>query len=122
ELEYEGELRGAETVARDLVRAAVANVFDGHATDIDTAPIVGWFDRGGSLDLSDTASAADLLAAVDDIDGLDAVLGALGARAHDPEPLRAAVADFVLEGLCALRRISRSEDGRLFGAPAPARP
>src|SRR4030095_2862862 len=31
ELEYEGELKGAEPVARELVRAAVATVFDGPA-------------------------------------------------------------------------------------------
>ena len=30
ELEYEGELKGAESVARELVRAAVANVFTGY--------------------------------------------------------------------------------------------
>ena len=30
ELEYEGELKGADQVARDLVRAAVANVFEGY--------------------------------------------------------------------------------------------
>jgi len=29
ELEYEGELRGAEQIARDLIRAAVGNVFSG---------------------------------------------------------------------------------------------
>ena len=30
EMEYEGELKGAETVARDLIRAAVATVADGY--------------------------------------------------------------------------------------------
>ena len=35
ELEYEGELKGAETVARELVRQAMATVFDGHATQVD---------------------------------------------------------------------------------------
>src|SRR3954471_5782428 len=29
ELEYEGELRGAETVARDLIRSAIGSVFMG---------------------------------------------------------------------------------------------
>src|SRR5207245_6373296 len=29
ELEYEGELRGAEQVARDLIRSAVGNIFTG---------------------------------------------------------------------------------------------
>ena len=30
EMEYEGELKGAETIARELIRAAVANVADGY--------------------------------------------------------------------------------------------
>ena len=36
ELEYEGELRGADTVARDLIRAAVGNVFAGYFDGADT--------------------------------------------------------------------------------------
>jgi hypothetical protein len=56
------------------------------------------------------------------INGLDAVVRALGASGREPEPLRAAAADFVLEGLCALRKISRSDAGQLSGSPTPARP
>ena len=37
ELEYEGELKGPENVARELVRAAVARVFDGYSAQADTA-------------------------------------------------------------------------------------
>ncbi|MCC7009257.1 MAG: sigma 54-interacting transcriptional regulator [Acidobacteria bacterium] len=121
ELEYEGELKGAEQVARDLIRQAVATVFDGSSTTVNTSPVIKWFDRGGTLDLSDVSSASDLLAAVAAIDGLAEVAAALGGRPRDPEPLRAAVADFVLEGLCALKKISRSEDGHLHGTPSPAR-
>ncbi len=51
ELEYEGELKGAEHVARELVRAAVATVFDGRAAQVDTRPVIEWFERGGTLDL-----------------------------------------------------------------------
>ena len=36
ELEYEGELRGAEQVARDLIRSAVGNVFTGMFDGVDT--------------------------------------------------------------------------------------
>jgi magnesium chelatase subunit I len=122
ELEYEGELKGAEQVARELVRKAVATVFDGHATELNTGPIVEWFDQGGSVDLSDTSSAADLLETADAIDGFETALAALGSRPADAEPLRAAVADFVLEGLCALKKISRTDEGRLLGTPAPPRP
>ena len=47
ELEYEGELRGAEQVARDLIRAAVGNVFTGMFDGADTRTVVEWFDLGG---------------------------------------------------------------------------
>jgi magnesium chelatase subunit I len=118
ELEYEGELKGAEEVGRDLVRAAIATVFDGYTAQADTRPIVAWFEQGGELELSDTAPAAALLASVDAVDGLDRVATLVGAHPRDPEPVRAAAADFVLEGLCALKKISRTEDGRLHAPPA----
>jgi magnesium chelatase subunit I len=120
ELEYEGELKGAEHVARDLVRQAVGTVFDGYATQVDTKPIIEWFEQGGSLDLSDTVPAESLLQAVAPVSGLDEVVTAVGVGADGSAPLRAAGADFVLEGLCALKRISRTDGGRLFSEPPVA--
>jgi magnesium chelatase subunit I len=121
ELEYEGELKGPEAVARELVRAAIATVFDGQSTQLDTRPIVTWFERGGTLELSDTTSAHDVLVAVDPIDGLDRAMRALGVEPRAPEPVRAATADFILEGLCALKKISRTDEGRLHVPSQPAR-
>src|SRR5262249_11460193 len=54
ELEYEGELKGAETIARELVRNAVSNVAEGYLTHLDPRRVIEWFDLGGSLQLSDT--------------------------------------------------------------------
>ena len=53
-----------------------------------------------------------------DIDGFDEAL----RRWSDGTALRraaasAAAADFILEGLCALRKISRTEGGQLFASP-----
>ena len=121
ELEYEGELKGAEEVAREIVRTAVATVFDGMAAAVDTRPIVNWFERGGTIDLSDASAAADLLQVLAPIDGLANVAAALGGSARTSEPHLAAVTEFVLEGLCALKKISRTEDGRLH-VPRSARP
>src|SRR6478735_6594229 len=56
ELEYEGELRGAEQVARDLIRASVGTVFTGMFEGVDTRTVVEWFDLGGSLPLEDGTS------------------------------------------------------------------
>ena len=54
ELEYEGELRGADNVARDLIRAAVGNVFDGYFAAADLRQVTEWFDLGGTLQVDDT--------------------------------------------------------------------
>jgi magnesium chelatase subunit I len=117
ELEYEGELKGAEDVARELVRSSIATVFDGYAARADTRPVIAWFEGGGTVDLSDTTGATALLAAVEDIDGLARATGALGVSLTAGEPARASAVDFVLEGLCALRKISRTEEGRLLATP-----
>lgn len=122
ELEYEGELKGAEQVARELVRQAVATVFDARAAELSTRGIIEWFNDGGEVDLSDTTPAAGLLETVADIPGLVGALSVLGAGAEAPEAVRAAAADFLLEGLCALRRVGRNEDGRILGTPTTRRP
>src|SRR5256712_8869027 len=61
ELEYEGELRGAETVARDLIRGAVGTVFTGVFDGVDTRTVVEWFDLGGTLPLGDATSAEEVI-------------------------------------------------------------
>jgi magnesium chelatase subunit I len=55
ELEYEGELKGADKVAADIIRAAVGQVFDTHLGKTNLRQIIEWFDMGGSLQLDDTA-------------------------------------------------------------------
>ena len=117
ELEYEGELKGAEVVARELVRAAVANVCNGYTSRANLKPVIAWFDEGGTIDSSDTTSSNDLLAATARIEGFDELLDRLGAPASTSDAARASLADFALEGLCAMKKISRSEEGRIEGSP-----
>ena len=50
ELEYEGELKGADHVARELIRAAVSTVFDGYFPNVDMRQVIEWFDLGGTLE------------------------------------------------------------------------
>ena len=61
ELEYEGELRGAEQIARDLIRSAVGSIFTGIFDGVDTRTVIEWFDLGGSLPLSDATSAVEVM-------------------------------------------------------------
>ena len=110
ELEYEGELKGADQVALDLIRAAVRRAFDGWFDGIDTTTVVEWFEMGGSLSAGDMTPAADLLQQVAEIQGLDELLARAGSRPDDAPPARAAAVDFVLEGLCAQRKITRTDE------------
>lgn len=122
ELEYEGELRGADTVANDLIRAAVGNVFTGYLDGADLRPVVEWFDLGGSLQVTDTTGADALLEETGVIQGLRELAGRLGADPAAPAPEVASAVDFVLEGLYAQRKISRNDDWRYQATETPRRP
>src|SRR5205085_3872593 len=104
-MEYEGELKGAEMVGRELIRAAVANVADGYLSHLETRQVIEWFDLGGSLQLSDTIGTKDVLSRARDVQGLIELAHAAGIPKEASPPLLASGIDFVLEGLYALKKI-----------------
>src|SRR5439155_4909477 len=101
ELEYEGELKGAEQVARDLIRSAVGAVFTGVFDGVDTRTVVEWFDLGGSLPFSDNTSADEVIAQTRGVQGLRELSERAGLPPGSPAPAGASAIDFVLEGLYA---------------------
>jgi magnesium chelatase subunit I len=109
ELEYEGELRGAVNVARDLIRMAVGEVFKRYCDGRDLQRIVDWFELGGILKLPGDAPTAECLKQFHNIQGLLETADDLTSSAKG-DGLRAAAAEFVLEGLYSQRMIDRSED------------
>jgi magnesium chelatase subunit I len=116
ELEYEGELKGADHVARDLIRAAIARTFDRYYHGNNNMnQVVQWFDLGGEIQLRDSASAQEMLQKLRGIQGLLDKLNALGLNGKEPPEMTVSAAEFVLEGLYAHKRIGRSEE-RLFTA------
>ena len=121
ELEYEGEMRGPEQVAEELIRAAIGAVFQQHFDGANLQQIVQWFELGGSLRLPEDVPAARLLAEFRKIQGLVEATSALGLKPKDDPAQLVAGCEFVLEGLYALRKISRSRE-RGFYADEPARP
>jgi magnesium chelatase subunit I len=110
ELEYEGELKGGDAVARELIRFAVGKIYDKYFENANVTQIVQWFDLGGSLKLDDAADAAAVVKRLSSIQGLMDKVRALGVKPDDPDAVRASAAEFLLEGLYAHRRISRSEE------------
>ena len=110
EMEYEGELKGADNVARELIRAAVANVFTERFEGVDTRRVIEWFDLGGSLQSADTSSAKELLAQARGVQGLVELAEHLKIGSKASEPAIASAVDFALEGLYAQKKISRSDE------------
>ena len=121
ELEYEGELRGADQVARDVIRTAVGRVFEGWSAALDTAAVVEWFDLGGTLDLGDSTAAAELLEQTGQIHGLHELAGQLGFDPGFPAPVLASAVEFIIEGLYAQKKISRNESWRYSAAESRRR-
>src|SRR5690606_33804509 len=119
--EYEGELKGAETVARELIRAAVATVADGYLSHLETRQVVEWFDLGGSLQLGDAMGAGEVLAHAREVQGLVELAHGAGVPRDASPPLLAAGVDFVLEGLYALKKISRSDERGYHASEPPVR-
>ena len=121
ELEYEGELRGADTVARELIRGAIGRVFERHFTGVNVDKTVEWFQNGGELKLSMSAPSREELAQIKKVPGLLDRLDRLDVRDSAVPATLVAAAEFVLEGLWAHRRVSRSEErGYHAEAPRPA--
>ncbi len=110
ELEYEGELRGAENIARELIRGAVGKVFSKHMEGANHQPVVQWFELGGELKVPEDAPASDALAQLKRIQGLMENIERLGVDGRSGPAGMAAAAEFILEGLWAHKRISRNEE------------
>jgi magnesium chelatase subunit I len=115
ELEYEGEIKGADHVSRELIRAAVAKTHDGYFKGTDMQQVVQWFDLGGEIQLADTSSAADALQALRGIQGLMEKTVKVGVGPKDSPEVQVSAAEFILEGLHAHKRIGRNEE-RFFTA------
>src|ERR1700722_14541691 len=97
ELEYEGELRGAEQVARDLIRSAIGSVFTGIFDGVDTRTVIEWFDLGGALPLSDSSSAADVITRTHGVQGLRELTAHAGLAPGAAAAAVASAIDFILE-------------------------
>jgi magnesium chelatase subunit I len=122
ELEYEGELRGADNVAKDIIRGAVGTVFNGYFANADLRQVTEWFDLGGTLQVDDTLSAKELLERTREVQGLRDVAMHAGIDGRAQPPLLAAAIDFVLEGLYAQKKISRSDEFQYQAAEPVRRP
>ncbi|HEX4229931.1 MAG TPA: magnesium chelatase [Bryobacteraceae bacterium] len=110
ELEYEGELKGGDAVARELIRNAVGRVFTSYFDGVNLRQVVQWFELGGTLRLDESVTANELVTQLSKIQDLFEFTSKLGLGANESNAMRASAAEFILEGLYAHKRISRNEE------------
>ncbi len=122
ELEYEGELVGGPTIARELIRAAADETFEARAGGVNVDDLVIWFDEGGALQVADDAKPAIALQGFEVVPGLIDLVHHTGLAPERDAAQAVAACELVLEALVARRRISRSDGGRYTRAvPEPRR-
>jgi magnesium chelatase subunit I len=115
ELEYEGEMKGADYVSRELIRNAIAKTYDQYFAGANMQQVIQWFDLGGEIQIAESAPAAELLQTLRGIQGLMDKLTRVNVGPKDSAEAQVSAAEFILEGLYALKRIGRNEE-RVFTA------
>jgi magnesium chelatase subunit I len=110
ELEYEGELQGGDTIARELIRRAAGKVLEERAGGADLGRIVAWFDQGGALKVPGDERSELCHKGFAVVPGLLDLVDDVGLSTRTDHARAVAACELVLEGLAAQKRISRTEE------------
>src|SRR5216117_1151184 len=110
ELEYEGELQGPETIAKELIRRAAGKTFEARVGGANVDDIVHWVDEGGALKISADERSEACLTGFSVVPGLFTLVDHAGLAAKTDPATMVAACELILEGLVAEKRISRSEE------------
>jgi magnesium chelatase subunit I len=118
ELESVGETTEEKIVER-LVQRATLNVFNRHFQIADLDELVVNFDRGLSIETSDSMSSLEYMTQAGEVGGLTEAVRKLGAQGNPA--LVASAMEFILEGLHLHRKLNKDrvagQRGRFhFGA------
>jgi magnesium chelatase subunit I len=106
ELEYAGGDRSETEIVRDLVRRATKVVFDEHCSLDALSAVIDAFEAGWNVEVSAAMPARDVLAGLEQLDGLREAAQAL-AGGDSPARLAASL-EFLLEGLHLSNRLNKT--------------
>src|SRR5687768_1899667 len=104
ELESVGETSEEKIVDR-LVQRATLNVFNRHFAIADMEELIHNFERGLSIETSDTMSSLEYMTQASEVGGLTEAVRSLGAQGNPA--LVASAMEFVLEGLHLHRKLNK---------------
>lgn len=118
ELEYEGELVGGATIAKELIRRAADATFQERAGGVNVDDAIMWFDEGGALLVDEDAKSQLVYRGFEVVPGLLRIVHDAGLAAEDDPAQAVAACELALEALVARKRISRSDAGE-YGRATP---
>jgi len=119
ELEYEGELKGAENVAREIIRKAAGAVYARRYASANTKDIEEWFESGNVFRVPQEGDAGTALKEIKRVPGLAQFAAEVAEGSSDAQ--RLAAAEFILEGLYGRKKLSRAEETYAAPEKEPAR-
>jgi magnesium chelatase subunit I len=117
ELEYEGEMKGSEVIARALIKEAIGRIFSARLASAPTQETVAWFDAGGAVKVADVTPANEALRFLEKVPGLVEMTALLGVPEKADPCLTVSACEFILEGLHVQQKIDRNEQGGYVGTP-----
>ncbi|PYE54224.1 sigma 54-interacting transcriptional regulator [Deinococcus yavapaiensis] len=108
ELEYEGELKGAENIAKEIIRKAAGAVYARRFASASTEDIEKWFEDGNVFRFPQEGDAGAAMKEARRVPGLMQFAAELGEGSSDAH--RVSAAEFILEGLYGRKKLSRAEE------------
>ena len=109
EFEYTGEERSEQEAFERLLNRAVLAVFDRTVEAAELAEIVGYFEAGWGVEVSDRMPAVEYLEGIGAIPGLRDAIAGLGP--FESPALMAAATEFILEGLHLHQKLNKEVSG-----------
>lgn len=114
ELEYEGELKGSECIAKELIESAILATFEKYFPDNKFDQIIQWFDLGGEVKVDDQTSSSQYFGTLQSIQGLEEILKTQGIQPKKSLEITVSMVEFILEGLSGKKHLSRNESRGYF--------
>jgi magnesium chelatase subunit I len=109
ELEYVGEEKKSEDLIDRLINRAVLKVWDAYLTVESLTKVIGHFEAGWGVEVSDLMRSEDYLEGIRQIPGLREGVALLGA--FESPALMATAIEFVLEGLHLHQKLNKDRAG-----------
>ncbi len=112
ELEYVGEDKKEEDLIERLINRAVLKVFDRCLKTEDLKRVIGYFEQGWGVEVSDTAPASDYVEPLREIPDLREAIEKLGS--FESPGLMAAASELIFEGLHLHQKLNKDRQGGRF--------